>query len=49
MVSTGQSISDYPLQAICTCDQRAIRPDRHSPWRHRLPDEQINEPADAEF
>jgi hypothetical protein len=49
MFSTGQSISDYPLQAICTCGQRAIRPDWHSPWRHRLPDEQINEPADAEF
>jgi hypothetical protein len=46
---TGQSISDYPLQAACTCGQRAICPDWRSPWRHRLPGEEIDQPAEAEF
>lgn len=49
MVSAGQSASDYPLQAMCTCGQRAIRPDLRSPWCHRAPGEEINEPAETGF
>jgi hypothetical protein len=49
MPSDGRSMTDFPLQAVCTCGERAIRPDWRSPWRHRAGGEVINEPADAEF